>query len=162
MELRAEFIDAMSSIVSSVSIVTTDGEAGRAGATISAMTSVSADGDTPTVLICLHHQATAAAAVIANKGFCVNVLNHDQTAIADIFASRTDAPGGDKFNAGAFVETSTGSLCLTDALASFDCRVVSQERIGTHHVIIGAVQAVTTAGEGGPLLYGNRKYTRAD
>jgi flavin reductase len=162
MALRTQFIDAMSSIVSSVSIVTTDGPAGRAGATISAMTSVSADGDTPTLLICLHHQTSAAAAVIANKSFCINVLNHDQTIIADTFASRHEAPGGDKFNASHFDTTATGCPRLSDALASFDCQVISQERIGTHHVIIGAVQSVATTGDGEPLLYGNRKYTRAD
>lgn len=161
MALKSEFLDAMSGIVSSVAIVTTDGPAGRAGATISAMTSVSADGDAPTMLICLHHQANAASAVMQNKCFCINVLNHDQSDIADVFASRTEAPDGDKFNASDFAISTSGNPQLSNARASFDCRIVSSEQIGTHLVIIGAVQAVTN-GNGAPLLYGNRRYTRAD
>ena len=161
MASKSDFLEAMSGIVSSVAIVTTDGPSGRAGATISAMTSVSADGEKPTMLICLHHQTSAAAAVIANECFCINVLNHEQSDIADIFAGMSQAPGGDKFNASSFEQTASGSLRLTNARASFDCKVVSQERIGTHHVIIGAVHGVTN-GDGDPLLYGNRRYTRAD
>jgi len=51
----------------------------------------------------------------------------------------------------------TGAPSLVSALSSFDCRLQSHERIGTHHVMIGAVRAVRHA-EGSPLLYGNRAY----
>lgn len=155
--LRDAFLDAMSGIVSSVTIVTTDGEVGRAGATVSAITSVSADGDAPTMLVCLHHETTSAAAIIGNKCFCINVLGSDQTEIANVFASRSPAPEGDKFSVCNFEPMTTGAPGLKSALARFDCTLVSDERIGTHHVMIGAVRAVAR-NDGAPLLYGNRGY----
>ncbi|NNK78625.1 MAG: flavin reductase family protein [Litoreibacter sp.] len=157
MTLRTQFLDAMSGLVSSVNIVTTDGPAaGRAGATVSAMTSVSADGDAPTLLVCLHHEASAAPAILENRCFCVNVLAADQAEIANVFAGRAPS-GGDKFSVAAFNILTTGAPALSSALASFDCTLLSDERIGTHHVMIGAVRQISKA-EGTPLLYGNRGY----
>jgi flavin reductase len=49
-----------------------------------------------------------------------------------------------------------------DALVSFDCRLISAEKIGTHHICIGEVASVITAHEGEPLLYGLRKYLRPE
>lgn len=155
--LRDAFLDAMSGLVSSVTIVTTDGLAGRAGATVSAMTSVSADGDTPTMLACLHHETSAASAILENRCFCINVLASEQTEIANVFASRTPPPGGDKFGVCNFEPMETGAPGLLSAVARFDCTLISDERIGTHHLMIGAVRAVAR-GQGAPLLYGNRGY----
>ena len=156
-DLKRDFIDAMSTVVSTVTIVTTDGPAGSAGATVSAMSSVSADGEAPTLLVCLHHEARATAAILENGCFCVNALQNQQQDIANVFASRTAAEGSDKFQAGAFTTLVTGAPSLATALSSFDCSLQSHERIGTHHVMIGAVRAVRHA-EGSPLLYGNRAY----
>ena len=155
--LKSQFLDAMSRHVSSVTIVTTDGPAGRAGATVSAMTSVSADGDAPTVLICLHHETTAAATIQENRAFCINILGQEHENIANVFASRIDPPDGDKFSAAEFETLQTGCPALTSALAVFDCTLKSEERIGTHHVMIGAVRAITSR-DGSPLLYGARAY----
>lgn len=155
--LRDAFVEAMSHLVSSVTIVTTDGLAGAAGATVSAMTSVSADGDAPTMLVCLHHETSAASAILRNRCFCINVLGTEQADIANVFASRTSVPGGDKFTIGTFEPMSTGAPGLVSALARFDCSLISDERIGTHHVIIGAVRQVIGK-SGAPLLYGDRAY----
>src|ERR1700748_1116737 len=76
-DIRARFIDGMSRAAFCVNVVTTDGPAGRAGVTISAMSSVSADGASPTVLVCIHHQSKTATAILENGTFCVNVLRHD-------------------------------------------------------------------------------------
>lgn len=160
MTIRAQFLEAMSGVMSTVAIVTTDGPAGPAGATISAMTSVSADGDAPTMLICLHNQTSAAAAILENGCFCINVLNHDQSDIADVFAGRIDPPGGSKFNCATFSPAGSQSPRLDTSRASFDCRLKSSERVGTHFVIIGDV-ATVGVGEGTPLLYGDRRYTKA-
>lgn len=157
-DMKSDFIDAMRLIVSTVTIVTTDGEAGPRGATVSAMSSVSADGDTPTLLVCLHHEASATAAILENKCFCVNVLQEGQQEIANVFASRGALEGAEKFSIAQFEPLQTGAPSLTSALASFDCRLKSHERIGTHHVMIGAVRAIRKAPGSAPLLYGNGSY----
>ncbi len=155
--LKAPFLDAMSRHVSSVTIVTTDGPGGMAGATVSAMTSVSADGDAPTLLVCLHHETSCAPAIVENSKFCVNILAAAHEEIANVFASRVPPPGGDKFAVAAFAPMVTGAPALSEALASFDCALKSYEQIGTHFVMIGALQGVQSR-EGTPLLYGNRDY----
>ncbi|MCX8997927.1 flavin reductase family protein [Rhizobiaceae bacterium BDR2-2] len=157
--LRNDFLAAMSRAACTVSIVTTDGPAGRSGATVSAMSSVSADGEAPTLLVCLHQNSVTAQAIRDNGGFCVNVLRDDQSAISDRFAGRLDTTEG-KF-AGACWETGpTGFPRLHGGLVSFDCRLASEQKVGTHHVFIGAVVAVTAEDEGLPLIYSGRAYAR--
>lgn len=161
-DLRQQFLEGMSRAAASVSIVTTDGPAGRGGVTVSSMTSISADGAHPTMLTCLNAASSVLPLVLENGCFCLNVLRTGQTDIADVFSSRLPAPGGDKFNAVEFETLVTGAPRLMAALVSFDCALVSAERIGTHHICIGAVKAVATAPEGAPLLYGMRKYLRPE
>lgn len=161
-DLKASFLDAMSRSAASVCVVTTDGPAGRGGVTVSAMTSISADGDAPTMLTCLNAASASLPLVLENGCFCINVLSTGQTEISDIFSSRTAAPGGDKFNAVAHTKLATGAPYLSDALVAFDCRLISAEKLGTHHICIGAVEAVRVAPEGEPLLYGMRRYLRAE
>jgi flavin reductase len=87
-ELRAAFLEGMSRSAASVSVVTTDGPAGRGGVTVSAMTSISADGEWPTMLTCLNASSSALPLVLENKCFCINVLRTGQTEISDVFSSR--------------------------------------------------------------------------
>ncbi|MGG7645859.1 flavin reductase family protein [Rhodovulum sp. YNF3179] len=159
--LREDFLAGMSRAAATVSVVTTDGPAGRYGVTVSAMTSVSAEGTAPTMLVCVHHQSETAAAILGNGCFCINVLREDQAAISDVFARRVPAPGGDKFNVAPFVAMHSGAPRLADPLVAFDCRLVSGERVGTHHLFIGEVAGVHI-GEGRPLLYGNRAYLKPE
>ena len=63
--LRSAFVDAMSRVASTVHIVTTDGPGGRVGATVSAMTSVSADTPMPTLLVCLNRAVRFRTAVFS-------------------------------------------------------------------------------------------------
>ena len=156
--LRERFLKGMALSASTVSVVTTDGRAGRAGVTVSAMTSVSADGNAPTLLVCIHHLSPAAATIIKNGCFCTNVLKDDQIYISDIFAGRTTAKNGDKFSCTAWRPAASGALRAADALAAFDCTVKSHERIGTHHVFIGEVGEIFTSSGGSPLIYANRAY----
>lgn len=160
--LRRAFLEGMSRAAASVSVVTTDGPAGRAGVTVSAMTSISADGPQPTMLTCLNATSSALPLVLENGCFCINVLRTGQTDVSDVFSSRLPAPGGDKFNAVETETLVTGAPRIRDALVSFDCRLISAELIGTHHICIGAVAAVITAQTGDPLLYGMRRYLRTE
>lgn len=159
-DLKAHFLEGMSRAAASVCVVTTDGPAGRAGATVSAMTSISADGEAPTMLTCLNASSSCLPLVLENGCFCINVLRIGQTEISDVFSSRLPAPGGDKFNAVNHGVLATGAPWLRDALVSFDCRLISADKLGTHHLCIGAVADVRVAPDGEPLLYGMRKYLR--
>ncbi len=157
-DLRTSFLSAMSRAATTVSVVTTDGPAGRFGVTVSAMASVSADGERPTLLVCVHHLSAAAQAILDNAVFCVNVLAADQAAISDCFAGRTAAPGGDKFACADWVVETTGAPRVREVRAAFDCRLVSSNRVGTHHVFVGAVESVHVGGGSSALVHSDRAY----
>lgn len=159
-QLRQAFLGGMSHAACTVNIVTTDGTAGRGGVTVSAMTSVSADSPKPTLLVCVHHEASAAPLILENGNFCVNLLRDDQSFISDTFAGRFRKEFADKFECADWAPMETGAPRVVDPLVAFDCKVISAERIGTHHVFVGEVQDIFTASRGTPLIYANRAYGR--
>jgi flavin reductase len=158
---RDRYIEAMSRGVAMVNVVTTDGVAGRFGATVSAMSSVSADMSPPALLVCLHRDGHTAAAVMDNGVFCLNMLQKSQRSVADCFANRVAPASGDKFDCADWARTGSGSWRLADAMASFDCHVLKGEIVGTHYVIIGSVENIAFGAERRALLYGGRTYCTA-
>lgn len=159
MSLRNDFIHAMSRAAATVSVVTTDGPGGRAGVTVSAMTSVSADGEAPTMLVCVNEGGSATGPILTNRRFAINVLEAGQQDLADIFAGRTGA--ADRFEGVEWSPGATGAPILP-GLASFDCDLQQSDLIGTHHVLIGAVREVRVRETGSPLIYGMRSYLKAE
>jgi len=152
-----KFLEAMSSASTSVNIVTTDGPAGRAGVTISAMCSVSADH--PTVLVCVHHLSPVAKLIDDNGVFCVNLLTAEQSDISDTFAGRINRDDDNKFGCAEWIAMATGSPGLVGGLVSFDCTVVQKMRWDTHHVFLGEVVDIERAGNDSlPLIYACRSY----
>lgn len=158
MDIRGQFLQGMSCAANTVNVVTTDGAAGRAGVTVSAMASVSADGDAPTMLVCVHHLAAAAQTILDNGCFCTNILRDDQSFISDTFAGRLKTQDGDKFSCVDWLAMKTGAPRVRDPLTAFDCTVKSSERVGTHFVFIGEVQDIFVATGGSPLIFANRTY----
>lgn len=156
--LRELFLEAMSHAATTVNVVTTDGPSGRAGVTVSAMTSVSADSELPSLLVCVHHMSQACRAILENGVFCVNVLKDHQAVVADTFAGRTGAGNGDRFACGDWAPVRTGAPRLVDPLVAFDCELKEYVRHGTHYVFIGQVVDIFIADPGPPLIYANRAY----
>lgn len=161
-DLRQDFIDAMSLCANSVCVVSTDGAAGLGGLTVSAMSSVSADpddqADGPTMLICVHANSTSLPVILKNGVFCINILGQGTEEIAEIFAGRHGIIGAARFEGVPNAPLVTGAPVFADALAAFDCTVLKAETIGTHHVIIGVVRAVTLSERSEPLIYHKRRF----
>jgi flavin reductase (DIM6/NTAB) family NADH-FMN oxidoreductase RutF/DNA-binding transcriptional LysR family regulator len=155
---RQNFIEGMSRAACTVSIVTTDGQGGRAGVTVSAMTSVSADAASQALLVCVHHQSATAQAIVDNGVFCVNVLRDEHSRISDIFAGRIRTGSGDKFDCAEWRRLRTGAPVLANPLVAFDCRLKKQFRYGTHWVFIGELDDIVVNYPGAPLVYANRAY----
>ena len=153
----AEFVDALRSAVTGVTIVTTDGAAGRYGVTVSAFSSVSAEP--PMVLACINRNSPVADALARNKCFAVNVLSTSQQSLADTFAGRPGKRTPYDFSAARWSESPTGAPVLAGAVAGFDCALVTMVDAGTHRIFIGRVVSVATAARD-PLLYSNRAYGR--
>ena len=157
-----QFLEGMSRAATFVAVVTTDGEAGRFGVTISSLTSVSADGDHPSLLACLHHLSPAADAILKNRAFCANLLHEDQHDVSDLFAGRmTAGEHAARFDRAVWAPGALGQPVLAGATASFQCQVATSVLWETHHIIIGRVKDVRLSENPSALLYGQRAYRRA-
>jgi len=160
-DLRNQFLEGMSRAATFVSVATTDGDGGLAGVTISSLTSVSADGDQPSLLACIHHLSPAAAAILKNRTFCANLLAEDQRDLSNLFAGRAGADHTARFSQAGWTRGPLGQPMLTGATAVFECRLATALLWETHHIIVGRVHSVRLSGNPAALLYGQRAYHRA-
>lgn len=157
-DFKRRFFEGMSYAAAGVNVITTDGPAGRAGVTVSAMSSVSADTPKPTLLICINEKSASAATILENGVFCVNILRDHQAFISDTFAGRYKDQVQDKFDCTDWKSGNLGVPRVADGLAAFDCRIVETKKVGTHHVCFGEVEEVHLGVRGSALIYANRAY----
>jgi flavin reductase len=152
----ALFREGMSRVAGAVHVVTTDGAAGRAGFTATAVTTVT---DSPaSVLVCVNTAARSAQALLANQVFCVNVLSAADLDLAAVFSGRTGIQGLERFGHGHWETLATGSPVLATSLVSFDCRIRDARVVATHHVIIGEVAGMRLGEQSPALIYQARHY----
>jgi flavin reductase (DIM6/NTAB) family NADH-FMN oxidoreductase RutF len=151
------FVQAMGRAVSGVTVVATDGAAGRFAVTVSAMNSVSAEP--PLVLACIRRGSPANCAIRANGVFSISVLADCQAHVSDTFAGRPREGAPFDFTIGEWREAVTGAPFLVGAVATFDCALWSSHEAGSHTIFIGRVVAAGES-EAAPLLYTRRSYGR--
>lgn len=149
---RKAFIDAMRSVASSVTVVTTDGIAGRYGATVSAFCSVSADP--PTILVCLNAGSSITHHVIENQKLNINVLPQNADHIAQRFAGAHDDEVEDRFDNIPLNEDKPPAISGATILS---CEVDQIIPSGSHQIVIGKVIAVDKAYKN-PLTYYDGAY----
>ncbi len=148
------FVEAMAAAAFGVSIVTTDGSAGRFGLTVSAVSSVSAEP--PLLLACINRKNLIEKAIIENQRFVVNFLSSKHAALAQSFAGRPIQGAAYDFPAASWNEVH-GMAMLQDAAANFICDLESYLDAGTHRIFIGRViHAAHNSVE--PLVYSNRAF----
>jgi flavin reductase (DIM6/NTAB) family NADH-FMN oxidoreductase RutF len=152
---RSAFIEGMSRAASGVTVVTTAGESGRFGQTVSAMCSVSADP--PLLLACINRKSATGEAILRHRVFAVNVLRADQQRVSQVFAGRPESGQAYDFGCAAWDEAVTGSPLLVGAVARFDCELDATHEAATHRIFVGRVVASSSA-QGTPLVYAHRGY----
>lgn len=154
--LSVQFVEAMAAAASGVSVITTDGAAGRFGLTVSAVTSVSAEP--PLLLCCINRKNPISAAITENGGFAANLLAEAQVPLAKIFAGRPEHPHqAYDFNHAQWYSGVANNPMLEFAAATFECRLDSWHDGGTHRIFIGNVVAASISGL--PVLaYHHRKF----
>ena len=148
----------MSRLGAAVHVITTAGPGGKAGATATAVCSVS--DAPPTLLMCLNRRSQTNPVVVENGVFCVNTLGHGGAELADIFAGRTGVKRSERFSAGEWTVLATSSPVLTTAVVAFDCRVIEVRSVASHNVFFGAIQAIRLGPNGPALVYHERAYKR--
>jgi flavin reductase len=149
-----DYRDAMACLGAAVSIVTTDGRAGRAGFTASAICSVT--DDPPTLLVCMNRASSAYASVMRNAVVCVNVLSARHEQLSRLFGGKV--PAEDRFAATVWSRLETGAPVLADCAAAFDCRIADVVSVGTHGVLFCRVLALQRSSGTDNLIYFDRAY----
>lgn len=151
------FRQAMGLTASGVTVVTSDGAAGRVGVTVSSLCSLSLEP--PSILFCLHKNSRSLGAMRENGVFAANILAQGQQRVADSFAGLIPELKEDRFAAGEWDQLTTGAPILRGALCRFDCRIASVFDFGSHHIIAGEVVALESHSRD-PLIYSDRAYRR--
>jgi flavin reductase len=142
MDLRSDFKLGMRRLASGVSIVATTDEQGPEGFLATSVSSVAPD-PWPCLLVCVNKSASSHDAFIRTKVFSVNVLAERQVDIARRFSSPELREA--RFEGSAWETLETGAPIYRDALASFDCRLMTIMTVQTHTVLIGHAAAVRSA-----------------
>jgi flavin reductase (DIM6/NTAB) family NADH-FMN oxidoreductase RutF len=154
---QQDFINAMGASATGVTVVTTDGPAGRFGLTVSAVSSVSADP--PMLLVCVNRKNPAAAAIDANGCFAVNILGEAGREVAEVFAGRPNEGNPYDFARHEWRAGESGLPLLAEAAAHFECEIAQAIDAGTHRIFVGRViRAARNHAE--PLVYCNRSFGR--
>ncbi|MCJ8160295.1 flavin reductase [Acinetobacter zhairhuonensis] len=149
-----DFRNAMSSLTSAVSVVTTAGMSDRHGFTASAVCSVT---DTPpTLLVCMNKASRSHTHFVENKILTVNVLGAQHEHISNVFASKLSSE--ERFQHGVWTELETGAPVLEDALVNFDCEIDEIQEVGTHTIFICRIVAIQQSEQDQSLVYFNRAY----
>ena len=149
-----DYRDAMACLGAAVNIVTTDGRAGRAGFTASAVCSVT--DNPPTLLVCMNRGSSAYASVTENGVVCVNVLSARHKRLSRLFGGRI--PVDERFAEAVWSGLETGAPVLADCAVAFDCRIIDTANVGTHDVLFCRVVALQRSYCADNLIYFNRDY----
>lgn len=137
----------MRHVAASVTVVTTNGPAGKHGATVSAFASVSADP--PTVMVCLRRDSRIAKAVRENGNYAVCVLPNGAAEVAMRFAGSDDLQVENRFSDVPHKDWDAPHL---EDSTSFSCDVVQAVEQGSHTAFFGTVSWAGSS-EKPPLIY---------
>jgi len=139
-----------------VTIVTTSGPEGPAGATANAVTSLSLDP--PLILACLDRGSRTLELVRTSGAFGISVLAAGQEGLARAFASK--APHTEKFREVAY-QGRRGIPILDGTVAWVTCALRELHPGGDHEIAVGEV--LDLGGEGGnPLVFWGGAYRPLD
>lgn len=143
-----EYRSALASFATGVTVVTTTDVAGDAhGLTVNSFTSVSLDP--PLVLWCLGNKSDSYDLFSKTDHYAINVLAAGETDFAMRFAGK----GDQQLTATEFTTLNTGAPALSQAIATFDCKVVQRVEAGDHLILIGETQAFVTRPESGMTYF---------
>ncbi len=154
----ADFREALSEVPTPVFLVATDGCAGKAGLTVSSVTSVSADP--PTMLVCINENSSSLNAIRSNRRFSINLLASGQADLAARFAGMSGERNEDRFTFGKWVPFTSGCHFLDTAIFSLDCRLTKVRTEATHVLLFGEVQEIRCADAASETLVYHRRAFR--
>ncbi|MGF6396072.1 flavin reductase [Pseudomonas plecoglossicida] len=152
-----QFRNAMAMLGGAVSVITTDGPAGRFGFTASAVCSVT--DSPPTLLVCMNRSSYSNEQFKANGALCVNVLAGTHQELSGAFANR-QLSMEERFATTHWNVLESGAPVMQEALVNFDCRIAQVHEVGSHSIFYCEIQEIRQGGADDGLVYFNRAYHR--
>ena len=149
------FRNAMALLGGAVSVITTDGHAGRFGFTASAVCSVT--DSPPTLLVCMNRSSFAHSKFKENGVLCVNVLSAQHQDLSGVFAN-SQLRSEERFLHDQWLALETGSPVLASAVANVDCTIATSHEVGSHSVFYCEVRQIRHNQAGDGLVWFNRQF----
>jgi len=149
--------DAMSRFPTGVTVVSSVGPGGPAGATANAVASLSLEP--PMMLACLDLGSRTLVAVEHARLFGVNFLRGDQADLAHRFSTKDPHP--EKWDGVAWRERA-GTPMIDDALMWLACELRDIHDGGDHAIVTGRVLELEANGAGIPLVFFDGEYRPLD
>lgn len=157
--MKQDFRDAMARLSAAVNIITTDGPAGRAAMTVSAVSSVS--DDPATVLVCINVKSAAHPILVGNGRLCLNILAGHHEDVARMIAGMTGLAAEERMAQVGWETGDYGQPVLPDALAVLEGDIVLQQQAGTHSVLFVEIRHIRlAASQADGLAYFGRRFHR--
>lgn len=151
-----EFRNALGQFATGVTVITTlDQNSNKVGMTVNSFSSVSLEP--MLVLWSLAKTAKTFEAFDATERFAIHVLNAEQQAISNQFASRC----GDRFENVNHTEGHGGIPLLEDYSAVFQCEIEARHEGGDHIIMVGRVIDFDNKGQP-PLIFHAGQYADLD
>lgn len=129
-----QFREAMAHLSSAVSIVTTNGVAGKAGLTVSSVCSVT--DSPPTLLFCINKNSHVHDIIQQNGKVCVNVLSHEQEDLAKHFAAILESTMEERFGWDIWNNGFDEQPVLRSAISALQGNIVDAHSVGTHTIFV--------------------------
>ncbi|MHA7148887.1 flavin reductase family protein [Burkholderia pseudomallei] len=146
--LAQHFKTAMRRLTSTVSIVATRDACARYGMAATAVSALSTEP--PAILVCINRAATLHAPLMRVRRFSLNLLHERQLELIAPFSGKLDHDA--RFAHGEWRDAH-GVPMLAGAQATLWCAVDGDFSYGSHTIVIGRVDSVSTAGPVAPLLW---------
>ena len=151
----ALFKEAMARVAGAVHIVTTDGPAGKAGFTATAVCSVTTDP--PTLLVCVNETSSVGQIITANQVLAINTIGSEFNDLAVLMGGKTSLEA--RFASAFWTRGTHGAPLLDGAMVAFDCIADTSQVVGTHRVLFCRVIGVRLGDAAqDPSLYFNRSF----
>lgn len=153
------FKTAMRRVIGGVTVITTRHDGRPWGLTVSAFTPVCMDP--PTLLVCVNSRTVTASDISRDRRFAVNLLSQTQLHLSKLCS----LAGENKFLDGHVLPQSclperVAMPVLRDSIVTFDCCVNDVRLVGSHLVVVAAIERVLAPEARHPLLYGEGRYLR--
>jgi len=153
---QIDFRNAMAHLPAAVSVITTDGAAGRCGITASAVCSVT---DTPpTILVCINRNSAMHDIFKHNGHLCVNVLSGEHEQLALHFSGATKIAMDQRFTFDTWQTGVAHQPVLDSAPVKLEGRIKECKAVGSHSVMFVELDSITVTEEQDSLIYFNRLF----